>query len=131
MIVRPSPPIDIMANQVARQPLFTINDQHLISKGLALCGGENIFGDQPGLAFQVSYESVIVADPDALFASYLEGDEDPFDRWREWPGMNAVSQQALFRLPADKISRATPRWLDAIEIACRLMDQLPARRNHE
>ncbi|MEJ2383213.1 MAG: helical backbone metal receptor [Xanthomonadales bacterium] len=36
--------------QVDRRPLFTINGDHLISQGLALCGGRNIFADQPGLA---------------------------------------------------------------------------------
>jgi iron complex transport system substrate-binding protein len=117
--------------QIAERPLFTINGAHLIARGLRLCGGRNIFADEPGLAFQVSYESVIVANPDVLFAPQQESMENPLQTWQEWPGMKAVQSGALFLLPADEISRATPRWLDAIEIACRLIDDLPQRRNHE
>jgi iron complex transport system substrate-binding protein len=117
--------------QVADRPLFTINHDHLISRGLRLCGGVNIFAGEPGLAFQVSRESVIVANPDVLFAPHQDSPENPLQTWGEWPGMKAVQSGALFLLPADEISRATPRWLDAIEIACRLMDDLPQRRNHE
>lgn len=107
--------------QVGESPLFTINGNHLISRGLELCGGHNVFDDEPGLAFQVGYESVIVANPDALFAPYIEGEADPLSAWREWPAMKAVSRDSLFLLPADAVSRATPRFLDALEMACRLL----------
>jgi len=110
--------------QVGAKPLFTINGKHLISKGLGLCGGRNVFDAEPGLAFQVSYESVIVANPDALFAPHLEGMPEPLAAWREWPAMRAVRQDALFLLPADPISRATPRFLDSLELACKLLHGL-------
>jgi iron complex transport system substrate-binding protein len=113
--------------QVDAQPLFTINGQHLISRGLALCGGVNIFEDQPGLAFQASHESVIAADPAAIFASLPPGPAgaaDPLTAWRDWPSLAAVRSGALFLLPADEISRATPRFLDALEAACERLDQL-------
>ena len=110
--------------QVDERPLFTINGDHLISKGLVLCGGHNIFDDQPGLAFQVAHESVIVANPHALFAPHPEETPDPLAAWRQWPGMQAVQSEALFLLPADEISRATPRWLDSLELACTLLHQL-------
>ena len=111
--------------QVDPRPLFTINGEHLISQGLTLCGGKNIFADEPALAFQVAHESVIVANPDALIAPTLPGDPDPLERWREWPGMQAVKDGALITVNADKISRATPRWLDAIETACTLLHDSP------
>ena len=110
--------------QVDDKPLYTINGDHLISKGLSLCGGHNIFHDLPGLAFQVTHESVIVADPAAIFAPTLVDEPNPLDVWLDWPGMQAVSGNALFTLPADKISQATPRLLDALEIACSLLDDL-------
>ena len=110
--------------QVGARPLFTLNGSHLVSKGMRLCGGSNIFDQEPGLAFQVSFESVIVADPDALFAPYHEGAADPLADWREWNAMRAVRNNALFLLPADNISRATPRFLDSLEIACKLLHSL-------
>jgi iron complex transport system substrate-binding protein len=110
--------------QVDEKPLYTINGQHLISKGLSLCGGHNIFQTLPGLAFQVTHESVIVADPAAMFAPTQINQANPLAIWQDWRGMRAVNHNALFLLPADKISRATPRLLDALEIACNLLDDL-------
>ncbi len=115
--------------QVGAKPLFTVNGDHLISKGLGMCGGANVFGREPGLAFQVGYESVIVANPDALFAPSIEGSEDPLSAWREWPAMKAVQHDALFLLPADAVSRASPRFLDALELACGLLDGLREAAN--
>ena len=114
--------------QVGSTPLFTVNGDQLISKGLSLCGGRNIFADEPALAFQVSHESVIVADPDALFAPYQDAKPDPLMAWRDWPSMQAVRQDALFLLPADPVSRATPRFLDSLELACKLLNEL---REHD
>jgi iron complex transport system substrate-binding protein len=110
--------------QVDVNPLFTINGEHLISRGLALCGGVNVFAAEPGLAFQTSREAVIVADPAALLAPSADGGADPLAAWRAWPGMRAIRDHALFLLPADEISRATPRFLDSLELACKLLDGL-------
>lgn len=117
--------------QVDAKPLFTINGQHLISRGLALCGGINIFADQPGLAFQVAHESVVLANPDALLAPQLAGGDDPLAAWRDWPGMGAVRNQALFLLSADEISRATPRFLDSLDQACKLLNDLRGQETDE
>jgi iron complex transport system substrate-binding protein len=110
--------------QVDAKPLFTINGQHLISQGLALCGGVNIFASEPGLAFQVARESVIVANPDAMLAPRLPGAADPLAGWQAWPALAAVQRGALFLLPADEISRATPRFLDSLDQACKLLQVL-------
>ena len=72
-------------------------------------------------------EAVITADPAALFAPFTEGRSDPLAEWRQWPSMRAVRDEALFLLPADAISRATPRWLDSLELACTLMHGLRER----
>jgi iron complex transport system substrate-binding protein len=117
--------------QVGEKPLFTINGAHLISRGLAMCKGRNVFEQEPGLAFQVGYESVIAANPDALFAPLLQDGEDPLSAWREWPAMKAVSRDALYLIPADAVSRATPRFLDALELACKLLHGLSEKNAHE
>ncbi|HET6563991.1 MAG TPA: cobalamin-binding protein [Xanthomonadales bacterium] len=107
--------------QVAEQPLFTLNGQHLVSQSLALCGGENIFAAESVLAPQISMEAVIVRNPAVMFAAVVEGQPDPLAAWKNWPRLQAVRNQRLFTLPADEITRATPRMLDAIATACRLL----------
>lgn len=108
--------------QVAGKPLFTINGQHLISAGFELCGGVNVFADQPALAPQISRESVIVANPQAMLAPVLPGQENPLTHWLQWHDLQAVQNDALFLLNADKISRATPRILEALQTGCKLLD---------
>ena len=115
--------------QIDEKPLYTINGEHLISKGLSMCGGHNIFQDLPGLAFQVTHESVIVTDPAAMFAPVQDKEPNPLAIWLDWPSLQAVSANALFTLPADKINRATPRLLDALEIACGVLDDLREKKS--
>lgn len=110
--------------QVAAQPLYTVNGQHLISRGMALCAAENVFADLPGLAPQISLEAVLVANPLVLMAPEIEGQTDPLAQWQDWPRLQAVNQDNFILLPADAISRATPRFLDAVELACSMLDDL-------
>ncbi len=107
--------------QVAAQPLFTLNGQHLVSQSLGLCGGENVFANEGVLAPQISLESVIVEDPEVMFAPVVDGHSDPLAAWLQWPRLKAVKNQRLYTLPADEISRATPRMLDAVAAACSLL----------
>ena len=104
--------------QVAERPLYTINGQHLISQGLAACGGINVFEALPTLAPQIGQEAVIEADPELLVAGSLGPDRDPLEAWRDWPRLAAVRRNAFILLPADLINRPTPRMLDALETAC-------------
>jgi len=110
--------------QIAAQPLYTINGQHLIDHGLEICGGVNIFSELPALAPQVSRESVILANPQVMIATEIKGQQPSLDVWLDWPRLQAVQNKSLLYLPADEISQATPRFLDSIELACKLLDEV-------
>lgn len=110
--------------QISDQPLYTVNGEHLISRGLALCGGENVFADLSGLAPQIGLEAVLLADPLLLIAPRLPGPSDSLEHWKAWPRLRAVRADNFLLLPADEISRATPRFLDSVELACAMMDDL-------
>lgn len=117
--------------QVAENPLYTVNGDHLISRSLALCGARNIFADASGLAPVVSRESVMAANPQALLAPAGPPQSDPLLAWRDWPAMQAVQTGAMFQLPADEISRATPRLFDAVAIGCELLHRPKTRSPNE
>jgi len=110
--------------QIAAKPLYTINGEHLISRGLKLCGGRNVFSDLPNLAPQVGMEAVLLADPSVLIGPDIEGASDPLQHWQSWSRMTAVNNGSYMLLPADAISRATPRFIDAVELACTMLDDL-------
>ena len=110
--------------QIAARPLYTINDQHIISRSLEICGGHNVFSELPTLAPQISRESVILANPQSMIAPETTDDPTPLAVWRDWPQMQAVKNNTMLYLPADEISQAAPRLLDSIELACKLLDDV-------
>lgn len=114
--------------QVWNDPLQTLNDAHIISDGIRLCGGRNVFGDQPAIAPVVSREAVLHADPDAIIASGM-GEERPewLDEWRRFETLTSVKQQQLFFIPPDIIQRHTVRLLDGVTQLCDALEQV--RRN--
>ncbi len=112
--------------QIASRPLYTINGKHIISRSLEICGGRNIFLDLPSLAPQISLESVIIANPQVMIAPQTADAPAALLAWRDWPQLQAVQTDSLLYLPADEISQATPRLLDSIDLACKLLDETRA-----
>jgi iron complex transport system substrate-binding protein len=110
--------------QIAPRPLYTVNSQHIISRSLAICGGHNVFANLPALAPQISRESVIIANPQAMIAPKTDGGPPALLAWQDWPQLQAVQYDTMLYLPADEISQATPRLLDSIELACKNLDEV-------
>jgi len=110
--------------QISARPLYTINGQHIISRSLEICGGYNVFSDLPTLAPPISRESVLLANPQAMIAPRIPGDQPELAVWQDWPHLQAVQNKTMLYLPADEINQATPRLLDSIDLACRLLDQV-------
>ena len=115
--------------QIAPRPLYTINSQHIISRSLAVCGVHNVYSDLSTLAPQVSRESVIIANPQVMIAPETAGDPPALLVWQDWPQLQAVQNNNMLYLPADEISQATPRLLDSIDLACRLLDEVRSALN--
>ena len=110
--------------QIAPRPLYTINGRHIISRSLEICGGHNVFSELPALAPQISLESVVIANPQAMIAPGIPGEAPALRAWLDWPQLQAVQNKNMLYLPADEISQATPRLLDSIDLACKLLDQV-------
>jgi len=117
--------------QIAARPLYTVNGQHIISRSLEICGGRNVFANLQTLAPQVSRESVILANPQAMIAPEIPGEPRALRAWHDWPRLQAVQNKAMLYLPANDISRAAPRLLDSIELACKLLDKVRGTTNLE
>lgn len=104
--------------QVWRKPLMTLNDQHLVSSAIRLCGGKNIFGAMKEISPTVNTEAVLSANPQVIFASTGEN-QDTLADWLQFRGLYAVKKSNLFTINGDWISRAGPRILDATEALCK------------
>lgn len=115
--------------QVWHQPLQTLNDEHIISDIIRLCGGRNVFGDAVTIAPVVSIESVITRNPEVILASGI-GEERPewLDYWHKYPGLSAAQNQNLYAIPPDLIQRHTVRILDGAERVCAALAAARAKR---
>jgi len=108
--------------QVWRAPLMTVGGRQIISEVVELCGGANIFAHLPDLVPTVSPEAVLAADPEVIVTAAEQPSAEALGVWRRWPQMRAVRKGNLLVIPADDISRATPRLLEGAWRLCRALD---------
>ncbi|MFL0809195.1 MAG: cobalamin-binding protein [Agarilytica sp.] len=109
--------------QVWNSPIQTINNDHIISNTISLCGGENAFGAEIALAPKLSIESVIERNPAAIIASGMQDKRpDWLNDWRKWKNIDAVANDHLFYIPPDIIQRHTVRIADGAQLMCEHLD---------
>ncbi len=106
--------------QIWPSPLMTLNDAHIVSEAIRLCGGVNLFGKLAPLVPTVSREAVLKADPEAIFVS--DEDAQAFGRWRGYGNLTAVRNNSLFRIDGGVMNRAGPRMLGATALLCEQID---------
>lgn len=124
--------------QVWAQPLMTLNGQHLVSDLITLCGGRNLFGDAPALVPQVSVESVVAKNPEAILTAgewtpqaplwRREPEASSFQLWRRFTNLTAVKRRWTYVVPGDLVTRQGPRVLDAAKAVCGALDEVRAER---
>jgi len=119
-----APPVTVFV-QIDDEPLFTVNGRHIISEMLALCGGSNVFADLPQVAPTVDIEAVLARNPQVILSTD-DTIADPQSAWRRWPQLAAVRAGAIYSMPADTVTRATPRVVDGVRSVCGALDD--ARR---
>ena len=122
--------------EVWRDPLLTVNGEQIISKVIELCSGRNIFSGAQTLIPTVSREVLLADNPEVILGSDHQGGnsnslEEMKAYWREWNSLTAVKKDQIYTLPADLISRPTPRLLQAAEQLCNILQSVrSARKRH-
>ena len=113
--------------QIWNEPLMTLNDSHIVSDVIALCGGVNVFDSAAPLVPYVSIEAVLQADPQVIIASGSDdGHPAWMEMWKAWPAISAVREDHVFSIPPDLMQRHSVRILDGAEQLCGFLDE--ARR---
>jgi len=108
--------------QIWNNPLMSINHQHLISKVISFCGGQNIFSDAKNLTYSPDIESILKQNPDIIIATDIaEKSEIWLNRWKQWPFLSAVKNNRLYSVNPDHLVRHTPRILLGIKVVCELI----------
>lgn len=110
------------------QPLMTVNNTHIISDVLALCGGVNIFGTLRQLTPEVSREALLAARPEvALGGSSAETAAGFSARWAGLP--SPLGDIPVHHVAPDLIQRPTPRLLEGARLVCAHLDAVRAARH--
>lgn len=105
--------------EIWHAPLMTISGNHFMTDALEICGGSNVFGDLASIAPEVSLESVIAKDPQAIIGAGSAQDEKAFRaNWSRFGSLRAVKSGALIYLNPDTIQRQTPRLLEGVKALC-------------
>jgi iron complex transport system substrate-binding protein len=98
-----------------------VNNAHLISEIIGLCGGINVFGDQNPLTPEVSREALLAVRPDIVLGGSSTDTAATFAaRWAALPPpLNLLPAR---HLPADLMQRPTPRILEGARQLCAHLD---------
>jgi len=118
------PPVSVFY-QVWNDPMQTLNDKHLISDVIRLCGGRNVFGSAKSLAPHINVEGVIAANPEVIIASGMaESRPEWLDEWRRWPAIQAVRNKHLYFVDPNHLQRHTGRILQGAQTLCEQLQRV-------
>ena len=119
------PPKVSVFYQIWQEPLMTVNGKHLISQVIDLCGGVNLFLFIPRLTPQISLESVMAKNVQAILVSASPaGDDHLLAYWQRWQSLPAVRHQAIYKIPWDIISRHSLRISEGAKVICESIEQV-------
>jgi len=110
--------------QVWDQPLITLNGEHSVSHAFELCGGINVFTDEPTIAPRINIEGVIAKNPQIILLAGHSAAQSVgwIDTWAKWPSIDAVAADQVKHIDADVINRPTQRFLEGTRQICELID---------
>jgi iron complex transport system substrate-binding protein len=118
-----------MFYQVWDKPLYTLNDEHILSDAMRLCGGVNVFGKLKVTAPVVDIEAVLQEDPEALVSGERSAKDVGLKLWAPYPGMTAIKRGNLFSIDGNLLNRSGPRMIAGAEALCEKLEIARQRRN--
>jgi iron complex transport system substrate-binding protein len=110
--------------QIWDDPIMTLNEKHLVSDVINLCGGDNVFSGAVPLVPQVNIESIIAANPEVILSSGSEARVKSWrQKWSRWPSIKAVRQGHMYLIPPDLMQRQSNRILDGADYVCQFLER--------
>lgn len=107
-----------------RQPLMTVNGNHIISDIISICGGVNLFASAPTLTAVIGMENLLEAHPQAIVSSVSSQVDEREIRLESWIGGSAMEGSDVIFIHSDLIHRQTPRILQAVRKVCEGLEKI-------
>ena len=118
--------------QAWSSPLMTLQEDHLISDMIKLCGGVPIFSQEKIQISAVSIEAVIAKNPEVIMSaseSQSNGNLQDFDQWKKYSNLKANRLNGYLSINGDWLTRPSSRALLASHEICRFFDIIRAKRS--
>lgn len=115
------PPVRVFF-QLWRDPLMTVNREHVISRAIEACGGRNVFAPLQALTPTVSWEAAVKSNPQLLVTAGSRAEPADFGRWREFTQVEAVKRQRLAVVDGNLLGRMGPRFVQGAAQLCAAID---------
>lgn len=106
------------------KPIMTVNRNTFHNDIIRLCGGRNLFRDEPITYPRISLEEVIRRRPEVIIISSMERAgkfEEARKGWLKWDSIPAVRDGRVHLIDSDIIDRPSPRIVDGLEKMARLI----------
>ena len=113
--------------QLWSAPIRTISTGSWINEMLEICGGKNIIDDPKVEYPQISLETVLLNEPQAIIIPANHGHDNgklSGLNWKEWPEIPAVKNNHIYRINGDILHRFSLRVIEATQILCTTFDTI-------
>lgn len=98
--------------QISKEPLFTVGKDSFMTDLINRAGGASVTANVETAYPNLSKETALALNPDAIILSDSEDNREPNDVFKNSP---ALRNGKVFRINADLISRPAPRIVEALE----------------
>ncbi|MCF6765969.1 helical backbone metal receptor [Thiotrichales bacterium 19S3-7] len=113
--------------QLSEYPLYTIGGKGFMDEIISFCGGENIYQAIEKEAFEVSFESVILKNPDIILVTQnlVNGSTRPLTStiWQQYPDISAVKNKRIYAINSNNVSQATLDLLAGVQAVCKVINE--------
>jgi vitamin B12 transport system substrate-binding protein len=110
--------------QLWHDPLRTVGPESWIDSLIQDCNGHNIFDDTDAQYPLVSFESVLVKDPQVIIIPHHSGEIGAKQEvWRDWHNVSAIKARQLFTIDGDVLHRFSPRAIQGLSEMCEAIDK--------
>jgi vitamin B12 transport system substrate-binding protein len=113
--------------QLWSAPIRTISTGSWINEMLEICGGKNIIDDPKVEYPQISLETVLLNEPQAIIIPANHGHDNgklSGLNWKEWPEIPAVKNNHIYRINGDILHRFSLRVIEATQTLCTTFDTI-------
>ena len=110
--------------EINLKPIMTVNRNTFHNDLIRLCGGKNLFEDEPINYPRISLEEVIRRKPEVIIISSMERAgkfEEARKAWLMWNSVPAVRDGRVHLIDSDIIDRPSPRIVEGLEKMARLI----------